>query len=125
MAGIPKRATGSRIGQSVPETEATPNVTEETVNTVAAAHIARVSVRQLNHWAACGYVRPIGNRGIGNPDRWTVGEIDVAEMLGAFSRVFNQRDFFGVLAEGLRHGTTVELGDGDYAFVLEIRANAN
>jgi len=100
-------------------------MTDEPVNTVQAAKMANVSVRQMNHWAACGYLRPIGGGSSGRPYRWTVGEIDLAETLGVFSHVFTQREFFGVLVESLRRGTVVEMADGDYRLVMEVRANDN
>jgi len=100
-------------------------MTDETRNTVEAAKLANVSVRQLNHWAACGYLRPIGGGSSGKRYRWPIGEIDLAETLGVFSHVFTQREFFAVLVESLRRGTVVEMADGDYRLVMEVRANDN
>ena len=86
---------------------------------------ARVTVRQLNHWATVGYVHPDqiprnAGRG-GHARRWTPGEIDVAEMVGVFSRTLLRDDLLAMLAGAVRQGTGVTLLDGDYEVRVTLR----
>jgi hypothetical protein len=100
-------------------------MTDTTLSTVDAAKRARVTVRQLNHWATQGYVHPDrverhAGRG-GHAQRWTPGEIDVAEMLGILSRQLFRDDLFAMLAKAIRDSTGVALTDGDYEVRVLLR----
>jgi hypothetical protein len=58
-------------------------------STVEAAALAGITVRQANHWAARGYVRPerVGGTGSGYRLRWMREDVEKCAMLGALSRV--------------------------------------
>ena len=105
-----------------------PVVTDTTLSTVDAASRAGVTVRQLNHWAAQGYVVPEivhgtpGRGGIGK--RWSVGEVDVAELLGVFSRQLLRDDLLGRLTDAIRGSTGLSLFDGDYVVRVTVKARA-
>jgi hypothetical protein len=57
-------------------------------STVDAARMAGVTIRQLNHWAACGYLRP-HREGSGSHQgtrlRWDERDIDAAARFGALA----------------------------------------
>jgi hypothetical protein len=56
--------------------------------TVDAARMAGVSVRQLAHWAARGYLRPVRVPGLGQGGKqlqWDERDIDAAAKFGALS----------------------------------------
>lgn len=62
--------------------------TVQTYGTIDAAAMAGVTVRQLNHWAAEGYLRPerIVGPGRGSVQlRWDQRDIDAAARFGALS----------------------------------------
>ena len=85
--------------------------------TLIAARDAGVTIRQLNHWTACGYVHPTVAPGRGHGGRrlrWSVGDIDRAELLGVFSRTLVHRDLLADLAKVAEDGTTFDQTDGDY-----------
>jgi hypothetical protein len=103
-------------------------VSDAPVTTADAAKAAGVTVRQLGHWAQCGYVRPevVQGRvaGPGKAYRWSTAEVDLAEMLGVVSRQLGRPDLLGAVSTALREGTGFTLGDGDYEVVVTLRARA-
>ena len=63
-------------------------MTGETFGTIDAARKAGVTVRQLNHWAARGYLRPIAVSAPGHAGmkwQWDERDIDAAARFGALS----------------------------------------
>jgi hypothetical protein len=90
--------------------------------TVEAAKVARVTVRQLGHWADCGYLQPLhvdGQGHAGRSLRWTVADVDRAEMLGVVSRTLAHTDLLARFAKALDHEPALVLNDGDYdVFVI-------
>jgi hypothetical protein len=102
-------------------------VTEDrTYSTVEAARMARVSMRQLGHWAERGYVTPSrvdGHGYAGRSLRWTVGDVDRAEMLGVISRTVAQPDVLARFAKALEDGPILITTDGDYDVCLVLVAH--
>jgi hypothetical protein len=93
-----------------------------TMSTIDAAKEAHVSVRQLNHWAATGYLHPRRDPGGGFGNwAWPVEEVDRAEMLGVLSRALHRSDLFVMLAEAIEHGTALVMRDGYYDVVVSWR----
>jgi hypothetical protein len=89
--------------------------------TVEAAKAARVTVRQLGHWADRGYLRPVrvdGQGHAGHSLRWNVGDVERAEMLGVVSRTIAQPDVLGRFAKALENGPRLWFSDGDYDVVV-------
>lgn len=85
--------------------------------TIIAARDANVTIRQLNHWTASGYVHPTVAPGQGHGGRrlrWSIGDIDRAELLGVFSRTLVHRELLGELAKSAEAGTDYSAVDGDY-----------
>lgn len=93
------------------------------MSTVAASRLAKVTVRQLNHWAASGYLHPRREPGAGQGGTfvWPPEEVDRAEMLGILARVMNRPDLFALLAEAIETGTTLVLTDDYYDVVISWR----
>jgi hypothetical protein len=101
-------------------------VTDNTLSTVDAAAKARVSVRQLDLWTKAGYLRPSWVDGPGRgAKRWTVGEVDRAEMLGVFARTICAPNGLGVVAHALDNGPTFAMVDGMYAVTVELSVATN
>ena len=94
--------------------------------TVEAAKAARVTVRQLGHWAERGYLSPqhVNGQGYGGRAlRWPVGEVDRAEMLGVVSRTVAHGDLLARFAAALEAGPRLTLTDGDYDVVVALTAH--
>jgi hypothetical protein len=94
------------------------------MSTIDAAREAGVSVRQLNHWAATGYLHPRREAGAGYAGSclvWPVEEVDRAEMLGVLSRAIYRPGLLGRLAEAVEHGTALVMRDGYYDVVVSWR----
>lgn len=93
-----------------------------TFSSSEAARQARVSERQLDTWVTAGYLVPEWNgSGPGSRRRWSIEEIDVAELLGVFSRLL-RGGVLGTVAEAARGGTCFTLRDHDYEIAVEVRA---
>jgi hypothetical protein len=89
--------------------------------TIIAARDARVTIRQLNHWTVAGYVHPTTATGQGHGGRrlrWSVGDIDRAELLGVFSRTLVHRELLSALAKAAEDGTNLVQHDGDYTVAV-------
>jgi hypothetical protein len=106
-----------------------------TYSTIEAARVAGITVRQANHWAVRGYVRPerVNGSGSGYRLRWSDEDVSKAAMLGALSRVLGQgpdgtgeplRTFAAKLAVQRGAGVCgVLVDDGrGYEVTIEVRA---
>ena len=94
--------------------------------TVEAARAARVTVRQLGHWADRGYLQPVhvaGQGYAGRALRWSPADVDRAEMLGVVSRTLIQPDVLARFAAALEDGPTLLFTDGDYDVVVRLSAH--
>ena len=98
-----------------------------TFSSAQAARQARVSERQLDLWVHAGYLVPEqGSTGTGRPRRWSTAEIDLAEMLGVFSRqLVNNADLMRLVPQLVRRGNRLTLIDHDHEIVIELRARRN
>jgi DNA-binding transcriptional MerR regulator len=97
-----------------------------TYSTREAARLARVSRRQLTHWADCGYVQPsrtnaANGRG-GIHLVWPAEQIERAQLLGLFSRVLVSHKSLARMAAALDADLTgLTMRDGGYELRVEIR----
>lgn len=95
----------------------------DTLSTSEAAQRARVTGRQLRYWAEAGYVQPVRAK----PHtpaaswRWTVGDVDRAEMLGLLSRQLRRPDLLERFAAAIECGTYLVLPDGQHEVVVSWR----
>lgn len=97
----------------------------EPVPTIDAARQANVSVRQLRHWAQCGYLHPTKTarpRQGAHTLTWSAGDIDRAELLGVLSRAVLRADVLTALANAAEHGTALVINDDPYRVVVSWEA---
>ena len=107
--------------------------TEETTadySTFDAAVLAGVTVRQLTHWAASGYLRPL-RTGKGDSSgsrlRWDVQDIEAAARFGALSAALGSghhvlRVFSQALAIPHEDAVGVMLQEGRFTVTIEVRS---
>jgi hypothetical protein len=109
-----------------------------TCSTAEAALRAGVTVRQLNHWASRGYVRPLRANGAGHGGtrlRWEARDVTAAGRLGALSQALGLgagpgADLLGRFAQSLavHHGDDaagVLVLVGDYEVELTVRGSGS
>jgi DNA-binding transcriptional MerR regulator len=92
-----------------------------TCSTIDAAAAAHVSVRQLRHWAACGYVRPIREDVGRGRYLWTERDIEHAAMLGALARTSLELFAMQLAVNGERERCGVIRTDGPYEVLITVR----
>lgn len=105
--------------------------TATTYGTIDAARMAGVTVRQLNHWAQCGYLRPIRETGHhtgqgGVMLRWDTRDIDAAARFGALSAALaGGKDLLWTFAQALtrEHDEVVGIlmDEGRFTVSVEVR----
>jgi hypothetical protein len=99
-------------------------------STIDAARMAGVTIRQLNHWASCGYLRPlrIGTGQQGTRLRWNADDVDAAARFGALAslvvnggqpllKCFAQRLAIGDYGGAV--GVVIDLGRFNVCVVVE------
>lgn len=103
------------------------------VGTIDAARLAGVTVRQLNHWAARGYLRPHreGDGSQGTRLRWDARDVEAAARFGALSAALGGgRGMLWTFAQALAvEGTEEEavgvlMEVGGFTVTVEVRRNA-
>jgi hypothetical protein len=107
------------------------NTNTQTYGTIDAAAIAGVTVRQLNHWAKCGYLRPLRETGnhVGHGGvvlRWDMRDIDAAARFGALSAALaGGRDLLWTFAQALTapygEAVGIVMDEGRFTVSIEVR----
>ena len=130
-SSLPSRGAVPHLpdGVTVNDDEPAPRL----VGTVEAAVLAGVTVRQLNHWAACGYLRPLrvggGRGGQGTQWQWDERDVAAAARFGALSSALGGgRGLLLTFAQQLaarelddQEAVGVMLDEGRFTVTVEVR----
>jgi hypothetical protein len=100
-----------------------------TYTTIEAARLAGVSVRQIRHWADCGYLRPERTNGVGHAGvvfAWDSRDVSDAAILGAVSAALGHRNLLQSFAYSLatKHSARkvgILIDTGAYTVSVEVR----
>jgi hypothetical protein len=101
-----------------------------TYTTIEAARLAGVTVRQIRHWADCGYLRPERHNGKGHGGvvfSWDTRDVTDAAILGAVSAALGHRNLLQSFAYSLatKHSARkvgILIDTGAYTVTVEVRA---